>query len=78
MAAQAIVGKVAMAASVWIRESTYAKEKPASIGINADQLVLIATEFAGWLVGAISHPGALKASQPALTSQTQLERLALI
>ena len=70
MAAQAIAGMVAMAASVWIGLSTYAKEKPASIGINAGQMVFIATKLAGWLVGAISHPGALKASQPALTSQT--------
>ena len=78
MAVQAIAGMVAMAASIWIGSLTYAKEKPTSIGINADQLVLIATKFAGWLIGAISLLAALKASQPALTSQTQLERLALI
>ena len=49
-----------------------------SIGINAVQLVLIATKFSGWLVGLFGLTAALKASQPALTSQTQLERLALI
>ena len=47
MAAQAIAGSVAMTASDWLGLSTYAKEKPASIGINAGQLVLIATKLAG-------------------------------
>ena len=46
MAAQAIAGMVAMAASGWDGQSTYAKEKPASIGINACWLVLVATKIA--------------------------------
>ena len=45
-------------------------EKQASIGINADQLVLIATKFAVGLVGAIGLSAALKASQFLLTQQT--------
>ena len=48
MAAQAIAGMVAMTASSWVsgfRETTYAKEKLTSIGINAGQLVLIATQL---------------------------------
>ena len=70
MAAQAIAGMVAIAASIGTGQSNYSEKKQASIGINADQLVLIVTKFAGWLVGAFGLSAALKASQPALTSQT--------
>jgi len=37
-------------------ESTYAKEKPASIGINACRLVLVATKIAN---GEVSRRGLL-------------------
>ena len=67
-----------MAASGRIGLSTYGKEKPASIGINACQLVMVATKSLDGMDRAISLLAALKASQAALILQTQLERLALI
>ena len=66
MAAQAIEGRVAMTASDWFGSSTYAEEKPASIGINAGQLVMVATKS---LDGA-AFSGSVQASQSLLTQQT--------
>ena len=47
MAAQAIAGMVAIAASIGMGQSNYSEKKEASIGINACCLVFVATKFAG-------------------------------
>ena len=70
MAAQAIAGMVAMTASVWIGYSTYAKKKPASIGINAGQLVMAATKSLDGMARVIGFSGSVQASQFLLTQQT--------
>ena len=59
-----------MAASGRIGLSTYGKEKPASIGINAGYLVMVATKSRDGMARAFGLSAALKASQPALISQT--------
>ena len=70
MAAQAIAGMVAIAASIGMGQSNYSEKKKASIGINAGCLVLVATKIADgcpapWFSGAL------------LGQQTQPERFAL-
>ena len=67
MAAQAIAGRVAMTASVWFGKSDYAKEKPASIGINAPQLVLVVTKSGTRALVVMGFSGVVKASQLAFT-----------
>ena len=46
MAAQAIAGMVAIAASIGMGQSNYSEKKEASIGINAGCLVSVATKVA--------------------------------
>ena len=70
MAAQAIAGMVAIAASIGLGQSNYSEKKQASIGINAVYLVFVATKItdrcpAPWFSGAL------------LGHQTQPERFAL-
>ena len=70
MAAQAIAGMVAIAASIGMGQSNYSEKKEASIGINACCLVFVATKFAG------RRPAAWR-SRALLGQQTQPERFAL-
>ena len=70
MAAQAIAGMVAIAASIGMGQSNYSEKKEASIGINAGCLVFVATK--------IDHRcPAPRFSVALLGQQTQPERFAL-
>ena len=70
MAAQAIAGMVAIAASIGMGQSNYSEKKEASIGINAGCLVFVATKVA-------DRRSAPWLSRALLGQQTQPERLAL-
>ena len=70
MAAQAIAGMVAIAASIGMGQSNYSEKKEASIGINAGCLVFVATKVAS------GCPASWR-SRALLGQQTQPERLAL-
>ena len=70
MAAQAIAGMVAIAASIGMGQSNYSEKKGASIGINAGCLVFVATKVAH----GHSAPWSFRAL---LGQQTQPERFAL-
>ena len=58
MAAQAIVGMVAIAASIGMGQSNYSEKKGASIGINAGCLVFVATKVAHGAFRAMGFSGA--------------------
>ena len=70
MAAQAIAGMVAIAASIGLGQSNYSEKKEASIGINAGCLVFVATKAAD------RRPAPWR-SRALLGQQKQPERLAL-